>query len=268
MTRPRISIHFVLALLITASAPKLMAQATRKTATTTVPEYTFKVIHAYPHDQGAFTQGLFYKDGFLYEGTGLNGRSSLRKVRLDTGEVVQKVDLPERYFGEGIALLGWKIYQLTWKSGTGFVYDAQDFHQTGTFSYQGEGWGLTTLGRDLLMSDGTDEIRVLDGATLKEKRRIKVHDGDAPVTEINELEVVDGEIFANVWQTDRIARISPRTGKVLGWIDLAGILIPMYRRKPDAVLNGIAYDARGKRLFVTGKLWPNVFEIQLVQKKQ
>lgn len=267
MTRLWISVQFVFALMITAPIPKFMAQATRKTAPTTVPEYTFKVIHSYPHDPQAFTQGIFYKDGFLYEGTGLNGRSSLRKVRLETGEVVQKVDLPERYFGEGIALLGGKIYQLTWKSGTGFVYDAQDFHQTGTFSYQGEGWGLTTMGRDLLMSDGTDEIRVLDGSTLKEKRRIKVHDGETPVTEINELEIVNGEIFANVWQTDRIARISPRTGKVVGWIDLQGILSPMYRRKPDAVLNGIAYDARGKRLFVTGKLWPNVFEIQLVPKK-
>lgn len=268
MNRLWIFIQFAFALMIAAPIPKLMAQAARKTGPTTVPEYTFKVVHAYPHDQGAFTQGLFYKDGFLYEGTGLNGRSSLRKVRLETGEVTQKVDLPERYFGEGIAQLGGKIYQLTWKSGTGFIYDAQNFHQTGMFSYQGEGWGLTTMGRDLLMSDGTDEIRVLDGATLKEKRRIKVHDGDAPVTEINELEVVDGEIFANIWQTDRIARISPRTGKVVGWIDLAGILSPMYRRKRDAVLNGIAFDARGKRLFVTGKLWPNVFEIQLTPKKQ
>jgi len=263
-----ILIQFIFALMITAPFPKLMAQPARKTGPATVPQYAFKVIHSYPHDQGAFTQGLFYKDGFLYEGTGLNGRSSLRKVRLETGEVVQKVDLPERYFGEGIALLGGKIYQLTWRSGMGFIYDAQDFHQTGTFSYEGEGWGLTTMGRDLLMSDGTDEIRVLNGATLKEKRRIKVHDGDAPVTEINELEVVDGEIFANIWQTDRIARISPRTGKVVGWINLAGLLSPMYRRKPDAVLNGIAYDAHGKRLFVTGKLWPNVFEIQLVLKKQ
>jgi glutaminyl-peptide cyclotransferase len=231
----------------------------------TAPEYTFKIIHSYPHDPQAFTQGLCYHNGFFYEGTGLNGRSSLRKVRLETGEVVQRVDLSPEYFGEGIAILHNQIVQLTWQSHVGFVYDVSDFHLLRRFSYPGEGWGLASNGTDFFMSDGSDEIRVLDGRTLREKRRIKVRDEAAAVTELNELEFVEGQIFANIWQTDRIARISPATGKVLGWIDLAGLLGPMYRRKPDAVLNGIAYDAKGKRLFVTGKLWPKIFEIRLVR---
>jgi len=245
----------------------LAAQAAKKTSTVSVPEYTYKIVNVYPHDPQAYTQGLVYKDGYLYEGTGLNGRSSLRKVRLETGEVLQRVDLPPELFGEGIALLGGKIFQLTWKAGTGFIYDAHDFHLLRKFSYPGEGWGLTTDGRLLYMSDGTPEIRVLNPETLKEMRRIKVHDAASPVNELNELEFINGELFANIWQTDRIARISPRTGKVVGWVDLSGILSPMYRRTPDAVLNGIAYDPQGKRLFVTGKLWPNIFEIQLIPKK-
>jgi glutaminyl-peptide cyclotransferase len=230
------------------------------------PSYTYKIVDAFPHDPEAYTQGLVYKDGFLYEGTGLNGRSSLRKVRLETGEVLQQISLPQEFFGEGIAILRDKVFQLTWKSQTAFVYDAHDFRRLRQFSYQGEGWGLTTNGLELFMSDGTSEIRVLDPATFREKRRIKVHDGATPVTQLNELEFVAGEILANIWQTDRIARISPRTGKVTGWIDLSGILSPLYRRTPDAVLNGIAYDAKRKRLFVTGKLWPNFFEIQLIPK--
>jgi len=245
----------------------LAAQAAKKTSTVSVPEYTYKIVNVYPHDPQAYTQGLVYKDGYLYEGTGLNGRSSLRKVRLETGEVLQRVDLPPELFGEGIALLGGKIFQLTWKAGTGFIYDAHDFHLLRKFSYPGEGWGLTTDGRLLYMSDGTPEIRVLNPETLKEIRRIKVHDAASPVNELNELEFINGELFANIWQTDRIARISPRTGKVVGWVDLSGILSPMYRRTPDAVLNGIAYDPQGKRLFVTGKLWHNIFEIQLIAKK-
>lgn len=234
----------------------------------TVPEYGFKIVQIYPHDPHAYTQGLLYHQGFLYEGTGLNGQSSLRKIRLETGEVVQQADLPPQYFGEGIAMLGNKIFQLTWQAHTGFVYDALTFRQLRTFTYPGEGWGLTTDGRDLYMSDGTPEIRVLNPSTFREIRRIKVHDGTAPVRELNELEYIHGEIFANVWQTDRIARISPRTGKVVGWIDLAGILSPVYRRTPDSVLNGIAYDRAGRRLFVTGKLWPSIFEIRISPKSR
>jgi glutamine cyclotransferase len=230
------------------------------------PEYMFKIIHDYPHDQEAFTQGLVYHDGFLYEGTGLNGQSSLRKVRLETGEVVQHVDLSAEYFGEGIAIAGNKLFQLTWQSHIGFVYNLADFKLLRQFSYPGEGWGLTSRGNEIFMSDGTAEIRVLDAATLKEKRRFTVRDGAAPVDQLNELEFVEGELFANVWQTDRIARISPQNGKVVGWIDLSGLLSPIYRRKDGAVLNGIAYDATHKRLFVTGKLWPKIFEIQLTPK--
>lgn len=230
------------------------------------PEYTFKIIRAYPHDRNAFTQGLAYRDGFLYEGTGLNGRSSLRKVRLETGEVVQELDLKPDLFGEGIALLKNEVVQLTWRSQTGFVYNLGDFRLLRSFSYPGEGWGLTTNGRELFMSDGTSDIRVLDTSTFLEKRRIKVHDGITPINQLNELEFVEGEIFANVWQTDRIARISPHSGKVLGWIDLAGLLSTIYHPEPGSVLNGIAYDQDRKRLFVTGKLWPSIFEIRLVPK--
>jgi len=230
-------------------------------------EYTFEIVHSYPHDASAFTQGLAYRDGFLYESTGLNGRSSLRKVRLETGDPVRKIALPADFFGEGIAIVNHEIVQLTWQSKTGFVYDIDDFHLLRSFQYGGEGWGLTTDGRHLLMSDGTSEIRVLDARTFAELRRLKVRDDRNPVSDLNELEFVEGEIFANVWHTDKIARISPESGKVLGWIDLTGILSPMYRREPEAVLNGIAYDAHGKRLFVTGKLWPTIFQIRLVGKK-
>ena len=255
-------------LLLMALLPQfLLSQSPRRPQPSPVPEYTFQVVHVFPHDPNAFTQGLAYRNGFLYEGTGRYGQSSLRKVRIETGEIIQRVDLEPRYFGEGITIVKKQIFQLTWKSETGFIYNLGDFHPLGRFSYSGEGWGLTTNGRDVFMSDGSSEIRVLDGNTLDEKRRLKVRNGDTPVLQLNELEWVEGEIFANIWQSDRIARISPQTGKVLGWIDLAGILSPMYRRDPDAVLNGIAYDPAGKRLFVTGKLWPNVFQIKVVKKK-
>jgi glutamine cyclotransferase len=230
------------------------------------PEYRFQVVHAYPHDPDAFTQGLFYRDGFLYEGTGLKGRSSLRKVKLETGAVVQRIELPSDLFGEGIALVRGEVYQLTWQSQVGFVYRLDDFKLLRQFTYSGEGWGLTTNGSELFLSDGTAEIRVIDPQTMKEKRRIKVHDGETSIDQINELEWVEGEIYANKWQTNRIARISPQTGKVTGWIDLTGLLSPMYHLEEGAVLNGIAYDAAGKRLFVTGKLWPQLFEIRLVKK--
>jgi glutamine cyclotransferase len=244
----------------------LFGQSARPAGAKRPREYTFKVVHVFPHDPEAFTQGLVYHDGLLYEGTGLNGRSSLRKVRLETGEVVQRVDLPNDYFGEGIAVVKDEVIQLTWQSHVGFVYKLSDFSFLRQFTYPGEGWGLTSRDNALYMSDGTAEIRVLDASTLKQERRITVYDGATPVDQLNELEFVDGEIFANIWQTDRIARISPQSGKVVGWIDLSGLLSPVYRRRSDAVLNGIAYDSTHKRLFVTGKLWPSVFEIQLVPK--
>jgi glutamine cyclotransferase len=246
------------------------AQAASKNRAARTPEYAFKIVHTFPHDSAAFTQGLAYRDGFLYEGTGLKGASSLRKSRLETGEVLQRIDLAPDLFGEGITLYKDVILQLTWLSQTGFVYDANDFRLLRRFYYKGEGWGLATNGapnsNEVFMSDGTAEIRVLDATTLTEKRRFTVRDGDTPIDQLNELEYVEGEILANVWQSDRIARISPQTGRVLGWIDLTGLLNPMYRRDGGAVLNGIAYDAVHKRLFVTGKLWPTVFEIRLVAK--
>jgi glutamine cyclotransferase len=233
---------------------------------TPTPQYTFKIIHVFPHDSTAFTQGLAYRDGFLYEGTGLYGHSSIRKIRLETGKIVEHVDLPAEFFGEGIALFGKKILQLTWQSEKGFVYDLEGFHFVSEFSYAGEGWGLTTNGSEILLSDGTDKIRVLDGDTFRVKRWLRVHDGSSAITQLNELEMVEGEIFANVWHTDRIARISPRDGTVTGWIDLTGLLSAAYRMDPEAVLNGIAYDPVRKRLFVTGKRWPSLFEIQVVPK--
>jgi glutaminyl-peptide cyclotransferase len=228
------------------------------------PQQTFRVVKTFPHDKNAFTQGLEYRDGFLYEGTGLVGRSSLRKVRLETGEVVQSFAVPQPFFGEGITVLPQQILQLTWQSQTGFVYDKATFRVLKSFTYPGEGWGMTNDGKQVYMTDGTAQIRVWDPVTLKETRRITVTDGGKPVTALNELEFVRGEILANVWQTDRIARISPADGKVLGWIDLSGILPKAERVNSDAVLNGIAYDAANDRLFVTGKLWPKLFEIRLL----
>src|SRR5213594_11139 len=227
----------------------------------------YRVVKSYPHDRNAFTQGLEFRDGFLYEGTGLVGQSSLRKVNLDTGQVVQQFDVPQPFFGEGITVLNQRIVQLTWQSQTGFIYDKSSFRLVGSFNYSGEGWGLTNDGKQIYMSDGTSQLRVWDPATLKEVRRITVKDGGRDVPALNELEFVRGEILANVWLTDRIARISPTDGKVLGWVDLTGILSNADRSGPQAVLNGIAYDAAGDRLFVTGKLWPRIFEIQLLPKK-
>jgi glutaminyl-peptide cyclotransferase len=231
-----------------------------------VPEYTFELVRKFPHDPKAFTQGFVYDNGFFYEGTGLEGQSSLRKVNIETGEVVRKADLDPQYFGEGIAIVGDKIYQLTWKSHIAFVYNLIDFRFLRNFSYPGEGWGLASNGGELYLSDGSADIRVLGPDTFAEKRRIHVHDGPNPIEQLNELEFVEGEIFANIWHSNRIARISPQTGKVVGWIDLTGLMNPSYRLPPEAVLNGIAYDRERKRLFVTGKLWPTVFEIKIVPK--
>jgi glutamine cyclotransferase len=226
------------------------------------PVAGYQVVKIYPHDRQAFTQGLVYLDGFLYEGTGLAGQSALRKVRLENGEVVQQHRLDPRYFGEGIAVWGNTIAQLTWQSEVGFVYDRATFKPVRTFTYTGEGWGLTHDGTRLIMSDGSDTLRFMDPATQKETGRLAVREGTRPVPNLNELEVVRGEIYANVWQSERIARISPKTGQVIGWIDLTGLLDPRDRVGVD-VLNGIAYDARGNRLFVTGKLWPKLFEIRI-----
>jgi glutaminyl-peptide cyclotransferase len=231
-----------------------------------IPVYGYEVVHTYPHDRTAFTEGLFYLDGFLYESTGIEYESSIRKVKLETGEVVQKRDLPT-YFGEGI--INWKdsLYELTWQTQIGFIYDRASFTPKGEFHYPGEGWALTTDGKRIIMSDGTPQIRFWNPDTLQETGRITVTENGRPVSNINELEWVKGEIYANVWQTQRIARIDPATGKIVGWIDCTGLLPPSdHVEGYTDVLNGIAYDAAGDRLFVTGKRWPKLFEIRLVRR--
>ena len=229
-----------------------------------LPIYTYQVVRVYPHDPAAFTQGLQYFDGVLYEGTGLNGRSSIRKVKLETGEVLQKRDVTPQHFGEGITVWKNDLIELTWRSEIAFVYDKTTFQERRSFTYTGEGWGLTHDGVNLVMSDGSDRLRLLDPSTFAERRRIQVTAQGLPVRNLNELEIVKGEIFANVWQTDMIARIAP-DGRVVGWIDLSGLLSGSERGGTD-VLNGIAYDESKDRLFVTGKLWPKLFEIKLVRK--
>lgn len=227
--------------------------------------YGVRVVQSWPHDREAFTQGLDLYDGTLYEGTGVEGRSSVREVELATGRVVKRVDLPYPIFGEGIAVLDGRLYQLTWKSKKGFVYDAATLAPRDSFAYEGEGWGLATDGKLLYMSDGTSTLRVLDPKTLQVTRTIAVTEAGTPVPFLNELEWVKGELYANVWMTEFVARIDPATGHVTGWIDLTGLLTPEERVGVD-VTNGIAYDAARDRLLVTGKYWPKIFAVEVVTK--
>jgi len=229
-----------------------------------IPVYTYKVINTYPHDRSAFTEGLVFEDGVLYEGTGLHGHSTLRRVKLETGEILQICELLPQFFGEGVTIYGNKIIQLTWQSHIGFVYDKYSFKLLQEFNYPDEGWGITHDGKHLIMSDGTETLHFLDPETFEEIGQIEVYANDIPVTRINELEYIQGEIYANIWQTERIARIDPLTGQVVGWIDLKGILSPEDHSETVDVLNGIAYDAKNDRLFVTGKFWPKLFEIELI----
>lgn len=228
----------------------------------------YKIVHVYSHDSEAFTQGLVYANGHLYESTGRNGRSSVRMVDLTSGRVLQHYDLAAKYFGEGLTSWGGDLVQLTWTTQLGFVYDSFSFAVKRTFHFAGEGWGLTHDDKQLILSDGTPVLRFLDPQSFSEVRRINVADEKGnPVSNINELEFVHGEIYANIWHTDQIARISPRTGKVLGWINLSRLIDKNELADPEAVLNGIAYDAKADRLFVTGKLWPKLFEIKVVPKR-
>lgn len=224
----------------------------------------YRVVHTYPHDTDAFTQGLVIVDGRLYESTGRNGRSSLRMDDLESGKVLQRYDVPAKYFAEGLTNWGRTLIQLTWQTHTAFVYDRFSFRLLKSFSYDGEGWGVTQNGQQLIMSDGSATLQFLDPETFTVARRVTVTDHGAQVTELNELEYVHGEIYANVWHSNRIARISPKTGKVLGWIDLTGIISDAELSDGEAVLNGIAWDAKTDRLFVTGKLWPKIFEIRVI----
>lgn len=246
----------------------LLPLAAGALAAPSIPTYDFKVVHSYPHDQQAFTQGLLYRDGFLYESTGLNGKSSIRKVNLETGKVLQSKDIPPQYFGEG--LTAWKdtLVGITWQTQTGFVFDLATFELRNQFAYPGEGWGLAQNGKELVLSDGSATLRFLDPKTFLEVRRVKVTADGIAVDQINELEVVGDEIFANIWHTNTIARIDQNTGKIVGWIDLAKLYPEAGKgATSENVLNGIAYDADKKRLFVTGKLWPKLYEIKLVARK-
>jgi glutamine cyclotransferase len=262
-----------LAMACGASAPSPAADGGQAASTSAavlagaVPALPYDVVRSHPHDPAAFTQGLHLVDGELFEGTGLHGRSTLRRVELRSGRVLQQVALEPRYFGEGIAVIGDRIVQLTWQSGTGFVYDRRSFERQRTFTYTGEGWGLTTDGRRLIMSDGTDTLRFWHPETLEEVGRLRVHEGGRPVSQLNELEYVNGVIYANVWPTDRVARIDPATGQVTGWLDFAGLLTPTERSRGVDVLNGLAYDPATGHLLVTGKLWPWVFEIRLADSR-
>lgn len=227
----------------------------------------YRIVHTYPHDRQAYTQGLLYENGYLYESTGLNGRSTLRMVDLESGRVLQRADVGAQYFAEGLAAWDSTLIQLTWQSHVAFVYDRFSFRLLKTLHYDGEGWGLTQDSKNLILSDGSATLRFLDPKTFHEVRHIVVKDRGEPVAQLNELEYVQGEIYANVWHTDRIARISPANGRVLGWIDLTGLLAPGQASDPEAVLNGIAYDAAHDRLFVTGKLWPSLFEIKVTPER-
>jgi glutaminyl-peptide cyclotransferase len=251
--------------LVSIFAFALLCSLSVSRAYAAIPVYGYTVVHTYPHDRGAYTEGLFYLDGYLYEATGEVGQSSVRKVELKTGEVVQQLHLAPPDFGEGIVAWKHRLIELTWQSQHGYIYDLETFKPIGGFDYPGEGWSLTQDGKHILMSDGSPTIRVLDPDTLQQVSHILVVADGEPLTNINELEWVKGQIYANVWLTRRIARIDPTTGNVVGWIDLTG-LGPKPEELGDPgndVLNGIAYDAKHDRLFVTGKRWPSIYEIRL-----
>jgi glutaminyl-peptide cyclotransferase len=228
--------------------------------------YNYCVVRSYPHDRGAFTQGLAYDGNFFYEGTGLYGRSTLRMVKPDSGKIIKMISLSSSYFGEGVAISGNRVMQLTWLSRTGFVYDKSSLKMIGKFSYDYEGWGITSRNGELIVSDGTDTLHFLNPGNFRETRNIHVHNGSLPVTGLNELEYCYGDIYANVWPTNFIVIINPFTGRTKGWLDMTGLLSSSDLQRVD-VLNGIAYDTKGGRLFVTGKFWPKIFEIKLSEKR-
>lgn len=249
----------------TNAEPRAVARNAVTAVADPIPVLSVRVVKTFPHDPHAFTQGLEYYGGFFYESTGLKGKSSLRKVAVDTGRVLRSIPLSPEYFGEGLTIVQGKIYQLTWLAKTGFVYDLQTFRKTGEFHYESEGWGLTHDEQSLILSDGTNQIQFIDPATFQVQRRLEIYAGREAVANLNELEYINGQIYANVWHSPRIARIDPRTGQVLAWIDLENISASE-QREPEAVLNGIAYDREGDRLFVTGKDWPELLQIKIEEK--
>jgi glutaminyl-peptide cyclotransferase len=232
-----------------------------------IPVFRANVVKTYPHDDTAFTQGLEYFAGYLYESTGRSGQSTVRKVALTTGKVLQQRSLPAQYFGEGLTLFQGKIYQLTWLSKVGFIYELQTFQPKGQFKYESEGWGLTHDENSLIMSDGSNQLRFLNPATFAVTKTLDVYAGNEAVVNLNELEYVDGVIFANIWHSPRIARVDPQSGQVLSWIDLASLSAKEQRGSED-VLNGIAYDPKNHRIFVTGKDWPELLEIKIDTKPE
>lgn len=256
----------VLALLICATLCAQTAKQAPAAKPASAPVYGYKVVRTYPHDKGSFTEGFFVLDGQFWESTGLEGRSYVRRIDIESGRVLQQYNIPSQYFGEGIVVFGDQLFELTYKSGVAFVYDKKTFKLLKTFKYSGEGWALTTDGKNLIFSDGSSSLKFLDPSTFKEVRRIAVTDAGKPVDQLNELEYIKGEIWANIWQEDRIARIDPKTGKVNSWLDMRGLLSIMESMGVD-VLNGIAYDSKADRIFVTGKFWPKVFEITVGAKK-
>jgi glutamine cyclotransferase len=257
---PRIAIASLVLVLTSSCQP---GKATRVESNGTIPNYTYEIVKVYPHDSDAFTQGLVFRDGKLLESTGEEGRSTLRRVDLDSGQALKKVDLAPQYFGEGMTVLNNKIYQLTWQHHIGFIYDYQTFERLGEFNYEGEGWGLTTDGQSLILSDGSNRLRFLDPNTFRVIRTIAVTENGKPVRELNELEYVKGEIYSNIWHSTRIVTINPQTGAVTASMDCADLVSQSGAHDEEAVLNGIAYDEASGRLFVTGKLWPKLFEIRV-----
>lgn len=256
------SLLFLLSFAFFAQAPK---QAPAKAAAP-APVHGYSVVRTYPHDRGSFTEGFFVLDGQFWESTGLEGRSYIRRIDIESGRTLQQYTVPSQYFGEGIVAFGNELFELTYKSGIAFVYDKKTFQLKKTFKYSGEGWALTTDGKRLIFSDGSHFLKFLDPATFKETGRITVMDAGKPVEQLNELEYIKGEIWANVWTSNRVARIDPKSGQVNSWVDLSGLLSVMERAGTD-VLNGIAYDSKTDRIFVTGKFWPKVFEIKVGPKK-
>jgi glutamine cyclotransferase len=254
---------FIIAILVLSASILVFLSSNKSQANSSVAtHYTYTIVNTYPHDTNAFTEGLAYSDGFLYESTGLTGASSLRLVDLPTGDVQQQVMLPTQYFGEGITVVNNIIIQLTWQSHVGFTYDKTSFAVRGNFTYPTEGWGLTSDGKQLIMSDGSNNLYFLDPNTFQRTGQIQVHDGNTTVASINELEYINDEVYANIWKTNTIVTINPQTGQVKAWINLTG-LQSENNLNVEAVLNGIAYDKANDRLFVTGKDWPSLYQIKL-----
>ena len=256
----RVSVAYLLPLAAAFAA----VTGTLPVRATAAPVSGYKVVAEFPHSTSSYTEGFFYRDGLFYEGTGLKGSSAILVIEPETGKLLQRRDLPQQFFGEGIIDWGPDIYEWTWQSHICFIYDRFSLRPAGQFTYSGEGWGMTRTATAIITSDGTATLRFRDPKTFQETRHIVVKDDGNPVEQLNELEYIKGEIYANIWHSDRIARISPRDGHVIGWIDLTGLMPASRRVNAESVLNGIAYDAKHDRLFVTGKQWPAVFEIRLV----